>query len=52
MVADRIANKRSAAVGKDLTSSLAASLGFKAEENLEALVQAEEDDALIEEIRA
>ena len=50
MIAERIANKR-ATVGKDLQLTLAQSLGFKVEEDYEKAVQAEEDDALIAEIR-
>ena len=50
MIAERIANKR-ATVGRDLQQTLAQSLGFKVEKDFEKIVQAEEDDALIEEIR-
>ena len=51
MLAERIARKREG-VGKNLQLNLAQSLGFKVEQqNLEADLQAEEDDAIIDEIK-
>jgi hypothetical protein len=45
-----VANKRKT-VGRDLTESLAKSLGYKVEKDLEHKLQEEEDDAMIQEIR-
>ena len=38
-------------MGRDLTESLAKSLGYKVEKDLEQKLQEEEDDAMIQEIR-
>ena len=38
-------------MGRDLKESLAQSLGYKVEKDLEKRLQEEEDDAMIEEIR-
>ena len=50
LIAERVANKRKT-VGRDLTATLAQSLGYKVEKDLEQKLQEEEDDAMIKEIR-